>query len=155
MWTITLRQVSPVLGGLDDLPDICAKHAIDRVIIGFPNTSDAIVLDALRRLEGQVPVSEIPRYFELHNWRSEAEELHGLTLMHMPTPSLAASARITKRIMDVTLATCALVVAAPVMALVAVAIKLDSRGPVFFRQERTGRGGGKPFRIFQVPLDDC
>ncbi|APE16676.1 sugar transferase [Mycolicibacterium pallens] len=138
----------PVLGGLDDLPDICAKHAIDRVIIGFPNTSDAIVLDALRRLEGQVPVSEIPRYFELHNWRSEAEELHGLTLMHMPTPSLAASARITKRIMDVTLATCALVVAAPVMALVAVAIKLDSRGPVFFRQERTGRGG-KPFRIFK------
>ncbi|EHB56258.1 exopolysaccharide biosynthesis polyprenyl glycosylphosphotransferase [Mycolicibacterium rhodesiae JS60] len=138
----------PVLGSLDDLPDICAKHAIDRVIIGFPNTSDAIVLDALRRLGGQVPVSEIPRYFELHNWRSEAEELHGLTLMHMPTPSLAASARITKRLMDLTLATCALVVAAPALVMIAVAIKLDTRGPVFFRQERTGRGG-KSFRIFK------
>jgi exopolysaccharide biosynthesis polyprenyl glycosylphosphotransferase len=138
----------PVLGGLDDLPDICAKHAIDRVIIGFPNTSDAIVLEALRRLEGQVPVSEIPRYFELHNWRSEAEELHGLTLMHLPTPSLAASARITKRLMDVTLATCALAAVAPVLVIVAVAIKLDTRGPVFFRQERTGRAG-KPFRIFK------
>lgn len=138
----------PVLGELDDLAEICAKYAIDRVIVGFPNTSDAIVLDALRRLDGQVPVSEIPRYFELHNWRSEAEELHGLTLMHLPTPSLAASARITKRLMDVTLATCALVVTAPVLVLIAVAIKLDTRGPVFFRQERTGRGG-KPFQIFK------
>jgi exopolysaccharide biosynthesis polyprenyl glycosylphosphotransferase len=138
----------PVLGGLDDLPDICAKYAIDRVIVGFPNTSDSIVLDALRRLHGQVPVSEIPRYFELHNWRSEAEELHGLTLMHLPTPSLGVSARILKRLMDVTLATCALVVAAPALVVIAAAIKLDTRGPVFFRQERTGRGG-KPFRIFK------
>ena len=50
--------------------------------------------------------------------------------------------------MDVTLATCALVVAAPVLLVIAVAIKLDSPGPVFFRQERIGRAG-KPFRIFK------
>ena len=127
---------------------LCAAHGIDRVIVAFPNTSDAIVLEALRKLEGQVPVSEIPRYFELHNWRSEAEELHGLTLMHLPTASLAASERIMKRLMDVTLATCALVLAAPVLLVIALAIKLDSRGPVFFRQERIGRAG-KPFRIFK------
>ena len=138
----------PVLGGLSDLPDICAKYAIDRVIVGFPDTSDEIVLEALRRLQGQVPVSEIPRYFELHNWRSEAEELHGLTLFHLPTPSLAYSARITKRLIDVTLAAFALLVAAPVLLIITVAIKLDTRGPVFFRQERTGRGG-KPFQIFK------
>jgi exopolysaccharide biosynthesis polyprenyl glycosylphosphotransferase len=138
----------PVLGDLSNLPGICAKYAIDRVIVGFPNTSDAIVLEALRKLEGQVPVSEIPRYFELHNWRSEAEELHGLTLMHLPTPSLASSARVTKRVMDLTLASLVLLVAAPVLLAIAVAIKLDSRGPVFFRQERTGRRG-QPFRIFK------
>jgi exopolysaccharide biosynthesis polyprenyl glycosylphosphotransferase len=137
-----------VLGGLADLPEVCADYAIDRVIIGFPHTSDAIMLEALRKLEGQVPVSEIPRYFELHNWRSEAEELHGLTLMHLPTASLATTERIIKRVMDVTLATCALVVAAPVLLVTALAIKLDSRGPVFFRQERIGRAG-KPFRIFK------
>jgi exopolysaccharide biosynthesis polyprenyl glycosylphosphotransferase len=137
-----------VLGGLGDLPAVCAHYAIDRVIIAFPNASDAVVLAALRKLEGQVPVSEIPRYFELHNWRTEAEELHGLTLMHLPTVSLAASERIMKRLMDVTLATCALVFTAPVLLAAALAIKLDSRGPVFFRQERIGRAG-KPFRIFK------
>ncbi|RWA20820.1 hypothetical protein MELE44368_02380 [Mycolicibacterium elephantis DSM 44368] len=137
-----------VLGELSDLSSVCAANNIDRVIVAFPNTSDAIVLEALRQLQGQVPVSEIPRYFELHNWRSEAEELHGLTLMHLPTVSLAASERMLKRFMDVTLATLALVVASPVMLIVALAIKLDSPGPVFFRQERGGQAG-KPFRIFK------
>jgi exopolysaccharide biosynthesis polyprenyl glycosylphosphotransferase len=137
-----------VLGGLADLSAVCAAYEIDRVIVGFPSSSDAIVLEALRHLEGQVPISEIPRYFELHNWRTEAEELHGLTLMHLPTPSLAASERIIKRLMDVMLATCALVISAPVLGITALAIKLDTRGPVFFRQERMGRAG-KPFRIFK------
>ncbi|MGE2724338.1 sugar transferase [Mycolicibacterium pulveris] len=137
-----------VLGELSDLPNVCAANKIDRVIIAFPNTSDAIVLAALRQLQGQVPVSEIPRYFELHNWRSEAEELHGLTLMHLPIASLAASERIVKRFMDITLAVLALIVASPVLLMVALAIKLDSPGPVFFRQERGGQGG-KPFWIFK------
>ncbi|MGE2689152.1 sugar transferase [Mycolicibacterium pulveris] len=137
-----------VLGELSELPSVCAAHKVDRVIVAFPNTSDAIVLEALRQLEGQVPVSEIPRYFELHNWRSEAEELHGLTLMHLPTMSLAASERIMKRFMDVTLATLALAFASPLLLIIAVAIKLDSPGPVFFRQERGGQAG-KPFQIFK------
>jgi len=139
---------TPVLGGLADLPAVCANHEIDRVIVAFPNTSDAIVLEALRELHGHVPVSEIPRYFELHNWRSDAEELHGLTLMHLPTASLGPCARIIKRLMDVTLASCALLLASPVLLLIAVAIKLDTPGPVFFRQYRTGRAG-EPFRIFK------
>ncbi|MET0453476.1 MAG: sugar transferase [Mycobacterium sp.] len=137
-----------ILGALDDLPAVCAAYDIDRVIVGFPNTSDAIVLEALRRLQGQVPVSEIPRYFELHNWRSEAEELHGLTLMHLPTASLGPSAQCIKRLIDVTLATCALLAASPVLLVIAAAIKIDTPGPVFFRQERIGRAG-KPFRIFK------
>lgn len=137
-----------VLGTLTELPAVCAENRVDRVIVAFPNASDAMVLEALRRLEGQVPVSEIPRYFELHNWRSNAEELHGITLMHLPTASLGPSARIMKRTIDLVLASCALLVASPVMLAVAVAIKLDSPGPVFFRQERTGRSG-RPFRIFK------
>ena len=139
---------TPVLGGLADLSTVCANHEIDRVIVAFPNTSDAIVLEALRELHGQVPVSEIPRYFELHNWRSDAEELHGLTLMHLPTASLGPCARITKRVMDITLASFALLVASPVLLLIAAAIKLDTPGPVFFRQDRAGLAG-KPFRIFK------
>lgn len=143
-----IRPGTEVLGGLTDLPRICSELDIDRVIVAFPNTSDALVLEALRTLEGKVPVSEIPRYFELHNWRSEAEELQGLTLMNLPTASLGPYARTIKRVMDVTLAALALAVASPLLLMIALAIKLDTPGPVFFRQERTGRGG-QPFRIFK------
>lgn len=137
-----------VLGELADLPKVCAQNEIDRVIIAYPNTSDAIVLEALRNLHGRVPISEIPRYFELHNWRSEAEELHGLTLLHVPTASLGPSARIVKRVIDLFAASCALLVASPALIAVAIAIKLDTPGPVFFRQERIGRSG-RPFHIFK------
>ena len=137
-----------VLGRLNDLPDICMTHGVDRVIVAFPNATDEHTLESLRRLLGQVPVSVIPRFFELQNWRSEVEELHGLTLMHVPAASLTLSARFAKRAMDITLATCALLAVAPLWLFIAVAIKLDSPGPVFFRQERIGRGG-KPFQIFK------
>ncbi|MEV3902816.1 sugar transferase [Mycobacterium sp. NPDC050551] len=139
---------SSVLGGLADLPDVCAEHRADRVIVAFPNATDQHTLDALRLLLGQVPVSVIPRFFELHNWRSEVEELHGLALMHVPAASLGVSARTLKRAMDITLASCALAVVAPLWLVIAVAIRLDSPGPVFFRQERIGRAG-KPFQIFK------
>jgi len=139
---------TPVLGRITDLPAVCAAYDIDRVIVGFPNAGDAIVLEALRQLQGKVPVSEIPRYFELHNWRSEAEELHGLTLIHLPAASLSQCARITKRLIDIALAVFALIVASPVLLVVAAAIRIDSSGPVFFRQERIGRAG-KPFQIFK------
>ncbi len=137
-----------VLGGLDDLAAICESYEIDRVILAFPNSSDAVVLQAMRTLEGKVPVSEIPRYFELHNWRSETEDLQGITLVHLPTASLGPWAQAAKRLMDVTLASGALLVASPMLAMIALAIKMDSPGPVFFRQERTGRAG-KPFQIFK------
>jgi exopolysaccharide biosynthesis polyprenyl glycosylphosphotransferase len=139
---------SKVLGGLDDLAAICESYEIDRVILAFPHSSDADVLQAMRTLEGKVPVSEIPRYFELHNWRSETEDLQGITLVHLPTASLGPWAQGTKRLMDLTLASFALLVASPMLVVIALAIKMDSPGPVFFRQERTGRAG-KPFRIFK------
>lgn len=137
-----------VLGGLADVSAVCEAYEIDRVILTVPHASDSDVLKAMRTLEGKVPVSEIPRYFELHNWRSETEDLQGITLVHLPTATLGTRARAVKRLMDVTLASIALLVASPLFAVIAAAIKLDSPGPVFFRQDRTGRGG-KSFRIFK------
>ena len=57
-------NTSEVLGGLSDLADVCATHNIDRVIVGFPNTSDAIVLEALDNSKGE---SQSPRYHDISN----------------------------------------------------------------------------------------
>jgi exopolysaccharide biosynthesis polyprenyl glycosylphosphotransferase len=66
--------------------------------------------------------------------------------VNLPPMRLSRSVRFTKRAVDMTLAGLGLVLLSPLMAAVAVAVKLDSRGPVFFRQERHGRGGS----IFRI-----
>ena len=143
-----VQRDEQVLGGIAELADVCIEHRIDRIVVAFPRSSQATVLEALRGVEGQVFISEVPRYFELHNWRSETEDLEGLTIFNLPGTSLGTLDRVLKRLLDLTLSTCALVVAAPILLVIAIAIKLDSPGPVLYRQERTGRRG-QTFRIFK------
>jgi len=69
-------------------------------------------------------------------------------LVELTTPTLRGGQLIMKRLIDVVGGTVALILAAPIMLLVALAVKLDSRGPVFFRQNRVGRGG-RLFKIFK------
>jgi exopolysaccharide biosynthesis polyprenyl glycosylphosphotransferase len=138
----------PVLGGLKDLPALCGKHRVDRIIVAFSRTPDRDTLEILRLLEGQVPISVVPRLYELHSWRSEIEELHGLALLHVPAASLGRGAQLAKRLVDVIASAVAIFLMLPVWFALAAAIRLDSSGPVFFRQERSGRGG-RSFRIFK------
>ncbi len=130
-----------VLGGLGDLPALCREHEIDRIIVAFSRTPSHEVLAMVRRLNGVVPISVVPRLYELHSWRSEVEELHGLPLLHIPPALLGAPQKVAKRALDLVLGgLAALAITIPCL-IAAIAIKIDSRGPVFFRQQRTGRAG--------------
>jgi len=142
------KSPCPLLGRMRDLPEVCRAHRVDRLIVAFSDNPDCDTLDSLRRLEGQVPVTVVPRLFELLSWRSEVEELYGLPLLHVPPASPTLGARFAKRVLDLILALSAIFLALPFWFAVAVAIKLDSAGPVFFLQERSGQGA-RPFRIFK------
>jgi exopolysaccharide biosynthesis polyprenyl glycosylphosphotransferase len=142
------RARRPLLGGMADLTELCRDHKVDRIIVAFSDRPDWQTLELLRRLDGQVPVTVVPRMFELLSWRSEVEELFGLPLLHVPPASLTLGARCTKRILDLSLALSVIVLAFPVWAVIAILIKLDSPGPALFRQERSGRGG-RTFRIYK------
>ncbi len=135
-----------LLGPLSELPRICRAHAVDRVIVAFSAAPDGQVADAVRCLEGAVPVSVVPRMFELHSWRSEVEELRGLALAHLAPAVLGRRARLEKRVLDLVLTVPAVLITLPLWLLVALAIKIDSPGPVFFRQLRAGQDG-RAFRI--------
>lgn len=138
----------PCLGRISEVPDLCQRHRVDRVIIAFSDIQDQEILEMVRKLKSTVSVSVIPRLFELHNWRSETEELFGLPLMHVPPASLSMNARLGKRALDLGVALAAIALTLPCWIAMAVAIRLDSDGPVFFRQERIGRAG-RSFRIFK------
>ncbi len=138
----------PRLGKIADLPYACAATGADRVLVAFSSSPPSQVMDVLRKLPPSVHVCVVPRMFELVTWQSQLEELHGLTVMDIAPPQLGTLSRALKRAMDLCVSACLLLVLAPLIVGIAIAIKATSPGPVLFRQPRTGRGG-VPFEILK------
>jgi exopolysaccharide biosynthesis polyprenyl glycosylphosphotransferase len=82
-----------------------------------------------------------PTVMEVAGPRLRMEDIQGLAFVEVALPKFSGPARVIKRAFDIAVSSAALLVLAIPMAIIAVAIKLDSRGPVLFRQERMGRGG--------------
>jgi exopolysaccharide biosynthesis polyprenyl glycosylphosphotransferase len=88
-----------------------------------------------------------PALTDIAGPRIHTQQVAGLPLIHVPTPTLEAGQRVAKRLFDVIAAGLLLVVASPVMILVAILIRLDSAGPILFRQERVGIEGTHFFML--------
>jgi exopolysaccharide biosynthesis polyprenyl glycosylphosphotransferase len=139
----------PVLGSPDDLTDLIRSLDVDRVIIAFSGETHDETLKLMRMLnEFDLRIDVVPRLFENMPPSVNVHMLEGLTLLGLPRPRLSRSSRLLKRALDVVLTTALLIVLAPLLAAIAVVIKVGSRGPVFFRQTRVGFGG-KPFVILK------
>jgi lipopolysaccharide/colanic/teichoic acid biosynthesis glycosyltransferase len=95
-----------------------------------------------------VRVSVLPRMLEVVGSSVEFDDLHGVTLMGVRSFDLTRSSAAVKRAFDLLGASIGLLAVSPLMIAFAVAIKLDSRGPVFFRQLRVGRHGQR-FHMFK------
>jgi exopolysaccharide biosynthesis polyprenyl glycosylphosphotransferase len=139
-----------LLGGPDRLAEIIRRHDIERVVIAFSNDSHERTLELIRSLKDfSVKVDVVPRLYEILSPRVELYSVEGLSLVGLPPAALARSSRVAKRAMDVVLSAMGLVLLAPFFAVAAILIKVDSPGPVFFRQVRMGEGG-RPFRIVKL-----
>jgi exopolysaccharide biosynthesis polyprenyl glycosylphosphotransferase len=127
---------------IDDLDDIVREADVHRVII-MPGSSDPEdMLDSIGRAKSLgVKVSIVPRLFEVVGSSVEFDDLEGLTVLGVRRFGLSRSSRALKRTLDVVAAAAMLVLLAPLFALTALLIRLDSRGPVFFRQTRVGLDG--------------
>ena len=138
-----------VVGIIEDLDYVISSQRVDRVVI-CPHGGDShAMLDTIRLVKGLgVKVSLMPRLFEVVGSSVEFDQLGGLTLLGLRRYDLSKSSAALKRAFDICGATAALVFVAPVFATIALAVKLTSHGPVFFRQSRIGRGG-KPFEMFK------
>ncbi|HEX8073809.1 MAG TPA: sugar transferase [Thermoleophilaceae bacterium] len=140
---------SDVLGSLGDLDRLLAANRIDRVVICPHGDSSSDMLDTIRLVkELGVRVSVMPRMFEVMGSSVEFDELGGLILLGLRRYDLTKSSAFLKRALDVAGASAILLVLAPLLAIVSLAIKLTSPGPVFFRQPRVGRGG-RPFHMLK------
>jgi exopolysaccharide biosynthesis polyprenyl glycosylphosphotransferase len=134
----------PILGDVHALVPTVERNQVTRVIVAFGAMKAAEMIRVLRDCDRlPVEVFVVPRFFELGvaPRGSLAEEVWGIPLIHLRRPALRRPARVTKRILDLTLATLALVLTAPLLLAAAVAVGWTSRGPILFRQKRIGRNG--------------
>ena len=138
---------APILGRPSELPRLVDTLEIDWVILAFSQASYEETLDLLRAARRpDVHLSIVPRFFEVFASNATIQELEGMPVVNLPPMRLSRSVRFLKRAVDITISAAGLLALSPLFAITALAIKLDSRGPIFFRQERHGRGGSV-FRI--------
>ena len=137
----------PVLGGPDNLIEAIRQTGARRVILAFSCEPDHLLVEKVSECEQLgVEVSLVPRLFEVVNDRAIFDHVGGLPLISLRPNNPRGWQFAIKHALDRTLALVALIVLAPLMGLIALAVRLTSPGPALFHQYRVGRDG----RAFEV-----
>ena len=144
-------DIGPIraLGSLDGLPDAMKDNQIDQVIITLPWQYHRKVIRLVNEAEqAGVRARVVPDLFQLSLGGVDVEAINGIPLISIKESALTGLNRALKRIVDVVFSSILLFLISPLWALIAIAIKVDSPGPVLFRQERVGLHG-KPFTVLK------
>lgn len=130
----------PTLGPINMTRQIVAEHHIDEVIFVIPD-HDIVTRLSLQLLEQPVMLHMVPSALDLSFARAPAETLGGIPLISLRESALTEPQLVLKRLFDVIGSAVLLVLCSPLLMLIAIAIKLESPGPIFFLQERIGEHG--------------
>jgi exopolysaccharide biosynthesis polyprenyl glycosylphosphotransferase len=137
----------PVWGALEDVRTVVERHQVDDVVLALPPEAHAQVNDIVATLHDlPVNVRVVPDYFSLALYRATVDDFGGIPMINLRDPALNDTQRLVKRLFDVVVGGILTLLLLPLMGIIAVAIKLDSRGPILFKQERVGENG----RLFKM-----
>ena len=129
----------PVLGEYAEVSRLIKEHDVDQLFIALPLKAQDKLQQVLEYLgEETVDVKVVPDLLQYMNIHSGVEELDGLPIVNLAESPLYGWNVVIKRTSDIVLSSLAILVTAPLMLLIALVVKMESRGPVFYRQERVG-----------------
>jgi len=131
-----------VIGTTAQCRDLAIEHGVSRVVVAAVDYRGRLSMDALLACKTSgIRVQEGSSYYEQLTGKIMVEGLRKSWLIFSDGFVVGRGTLFAKRLLDLVAATVGLVLALPLMVLVALAVRLDSSGPVFFRQQRVGRGG--------------
>ena len=131
----------------DDLEEIVAEQVIRRIVITMGDRRGKMQVEKLLRLKTRgVYIQDGPEYYESITGKIPLDSLRLSWLLFSPGFHVRAALRLYKRLFSLMLSSLAIIITSPIMLLAALAVRLDSRGPVIFRQKRVGEQG----RLFTV-----
>jgi Undecaprenyl-phosphate glucose phosphotransferase len=133
---------APVIGGVEDVEKVLDAQQVDQVIIALPLDQQLVVKDLMERLALRtVDVKVVPDLYQYITLYGGLEEFGGLPIISLQGDPMDGWSRVAKRAFDILFSLLAIGVTAPIMLLTAVMVKLTSRGPTLYRQERMGMDG--------------
>lgn len=150
----------PIVCDLKNLSEVIRETGAEEVIVTDPRVSSDLLFDVMMRVGRRrgVEFRIAPNLFNCLPRKTEIDQIGQLPMIRLFREPLSGAARVVKRTSDIIIAALALTVLAPVWIIAAVLIKLDSRGPIFYRQERVGMDGRiflfNKFRTMHTHADD-
>ena len=139
----TVAMAVPLLGGPDDLVDVCADTGAGHVILALGHEGDHRLAELVKRChELGVEVSVVPHLYESVSQRGQLDHIGGLPLFSPRAIDPRGRQFTAKHAIDRVVALLALILLSPVLLALALAVRVTSPGPVIFRQRRVGRDGG-------------
>ena len=131
-----------LLGSLSEICDVIKTHNIEEVVIALQHQTYQKINQIVVSLQAlPVQILIVPDYFSLALYRATVGDFGGLPLISLRTPALTGYQRLLKRAFDILVASLSLLSVLPIMVVVAIVIKLDSHGPILFKQQRVGENG--------------
>jgi len=138
-----------VFGKADRITEIIDQNHIREVIIVLEHHDEDILIDVISKCENKdVGLKIVPDLYEILSGQARTMQLYGFPLIDINPQLMPEWEKKIKRLIDIIIAFVALIISMPLIIFVGIAIKIDSNGPMFYRQERTGKDG-KGFKIFK------
>ena len=136
-----------ILGKLSDARSIVDREKINDVVIALPQEAYGKVNDIVLDMHDlPLLMRVVPDYYNLSLYQATVEDFAGVPMINLRNPALNAVQRLIKRVFDLLIGGIVILIISPLLGLVALAIKMDSDGPVIFRQQRVGENG----RLFDM-----
>jgi sugar transferase (PEP-CTERM system associated) len=137
-----------VIGLTDDISILVEQYQVDRIVVAVEDRRGKFPTEELLNLtlSGRIAVEESARYYERLTGKIASEMLRPSWLIFSRGSRYSAVAHHVRRVLNAGLAAAGFVLSLPIMFLTAIAVRLDSRGPIFYTQERVGKNG----RLFKI-----
>lgn len=140
---------APVIGAYKDLLQILRSRDIDQVVVALPLEDNHLLPEIMQQLrDSTVDVKIIPDVYQFISVGGSIEDFEGLPVISVQESPIEGFNLVAKRLLDVCLGSMAILLLSPVFLLIAIGIKLTSKGPIFYAQERVSIDGTR-FTIFK------
>ena len=134
-------------GSIENLEELISKYNVQEIIIALDKENHDVLVEVISKTEGRgIKLKIVPDLYEILSGQARTSQIYGMPLIDIMPELMPEWEKKLKRLLDIVISFFLLVISLPVVIISAIAIKLDSKGPVFFKQERSGMNG-KSFKM--------